>query len=206
MCFFGGGGGGAADSARRAEEQRQGRINAGMGQINDTFAPFNDAYYRDFENKYIAQAKPDLDKQQVDANESVLFGLARGGKTKSSSAAKAYGDVVDTRARSDLQVADQARGASGEQRNQVEATRSNLVNQLNATADGSAAADASRQQAMLINRVPTYSPVSNAFSEVTNQFAMNEMNRRAGNPGWGFGLTSVADPIKGSTQSVRNVA
>ena len=176
-----------------------------MGQIDSAFSPFNDEYYKDYENKYIAASKPDLDKQQEDANENVLFGLARTGKTKSSSAAKAYGDVVDTRVRSDLQVADAARGASGDQRNQIESTRSNLVSQLNATSNAQSAADGARTQALLLNRVPTYSPITNAFSEVTNQFAINEQNRRNGSPGWGWGITTPSDPIKGSRGSVTTV-
>jgi len=204
MCMFGGGGG-SSDAARRNEEQCQARISQGMSGIDSAFAPFNDEYYKDYENKYLAMAKPDLDKQQVDANEDVLFGLARTGKTKSSSAAKAYGDVVDTRVRSDLQVADAARGASGDQRNQIEATRSNLVSQLNATSNAQSAADAARTQAVVLNRVPTYSPISNAFSEVTNQFAINEQNRRNGSPGWGWGITTPSDPIRGSRGSVTTV-
>lgn len=204
MCMFGGGGG-SSDAARRNEEARQQRINQGMGQIDSAFAPFNDEYYKDYENKYLAMAKPDLDKQQANANEDVLFGLARTGKTKSSSAAKAYGDVVDTRVRSDLQVADAARDTSSNQRNQIEATRSNLVSQLNATSNAQSAADGARTQALIMNRVPTYSPVTNAFSEVTNQFAINEQNRRNGSPGWGWGITTPSDPIRGSRGSVTTV-
>jgi hypothetical protein len=201
-----GGGGGSGDAARIAEQQRQSRINDGMGQIDSAFSPFNDEYYKDYENKYLAMAKPDLDKQQADANENVLFGLARTGKTKSSSAAKAYGDVVDTRVRSDLTVADNARDTSNNQRTQIEGTRSNLVSQLNATSNAQSAADGARTQALLLNRVPTYSPVTNAFSEVTNQFAINEQNRRNGSQGWGWGLTTPSDPIRGSRGSVQQVA
>jgi hypothetical protein len=204
MCFYGGGG--SSNAARQAEAQRQQRIQEGMGQINNTFAPFDDNYYKDYESKYIAASRPDLEKQQRDANQDVLFGLARQGKTRSSSASKAYSDVADTRVRTDLQVADQAREASSNQRNQIEATRSNLVSQLNATADAQSAADGARVQAQLLNRVPTYSPITNAFSEVTNQFAINEQNRRNGSPGWGWGLTTPVDPIRGSSASVRNVA
>ena len=176
-----------------------------MHDINHIFEPYNDAYYKNYEDNYIAQSRPDLDKQQKDANQDVLFGLARTGNTKSSVAAKAYGDVRDQRARTDLQVADQARAASGDLRNNVEGTRNSLVAQLNATANDQAATDAARSQAISMSRPPIYSPITNAFAEITNQFAMNEQARRAGNPGWGFGLTTV-DPIKGSRSSVREVA
>ncbi len=206
MCVFGpSGGGGGSQAARDQEFARQSRINAGMHQIDSAFQPYNDAYYKDYESKYIAASRPDLDKQQKEANEDVLFGLARTGNTRSSIAAKSYGDVVDKRAQTDLQVADAARGASAEVRGGIEATRSNLVNQLNSTANDTAAANAARAEALTANRAPIYSPITNAFGEITNQFAMSEQNRRAGNPGWGFGIASV-DPIKGSRSSVREVA
>lgn len=204
MCFVNGGSG-QSQAARNDDFARRTRIDTGMFQIDKAFEPYNDAYYRDYEKKYIDASRPDLDKQQRDANEDVLFGLARSGNTKSSIAAKSYGDVVDKRAQTDLQVADAARGASADQRSSIEATRANLVNQLNSTANDVAAANAARTEAMIANRAPVYSPITNAFSEITNQFAMNEMQRRAGNPGWGFGVTPV-DPIKGSRSSVREVA
>jgi len=204
MCGFSGGGSGGSD-ARQAQQQRENAINAGMGAINSAFEPYNDAYYKDYETKYTDMARPDIAKQERDARQNVLFGLARAGQTRGSAAAKAYGDVADTRARTDLQVADQARTASSGLRNDVENARSNLVGQLNASADvGSAAANA-RNQAALLTRPPTYSPISNAFAEATNQLAMNEQARRDGNPGWGWGFTGVSDPIKGSRGSITNI-
>lgn len=205
MCF-GGGGGGSSQQARNDDFARRTRIDTGMYQIDQAFKPYDDGYFKDYEQKYIAQSRPDLDRQQKDANEDVLFGLARTGNTKSSIAAKSYGDVRDKRAQTDLQVADQARAASGEERAGIEATRANLVNQLNATANDVAAANAARTEAMTATRAPIYSPITNAFSEITNQFAMNEQQRRAGNPGWGFGLSPVSDPIRGSAKSVKEVA
>ena len=77
-------------------------------------------------------------EQQVHLAGECAAGLARQGQTKGSAAAGAYGDVADTRARTELQVADQARTASAELRNDVENQRASLVQQLNATADAGA--------------------------------------------------------------------
>lgn len=206
MCGVGGGGGGSgSEDARAAQARRENAIHDGMAGIDDAFKGYDDAYYKDYEGKYSAMARPDIDKQERNARQDVLFGLARAGQTKGSAAAKAYGDVADTRARTDLQVADQARTASAGLRNDVENARGNLVNQLNASADAGAAAASARNQATLLTRPPTYSPITNAFSEVTNQIAMNEQARRDGNPGWGWGLTGVSDPIKGSRGSITNI-
>ena len=204
MCGFAGGGSGS-QAASQNEMQRQQSINNGMGQIDAAFAPFNDAYYKDFESKYVAQAQPDLNRQQKDANQEALFSLARQGLTKSGAAAKVYGDITDQRARGDLQVSSDARGASADQRGQVEQQRGSLVSQLNATSNANAAGQAASNQAQLLTRPPTYSPVTNLFSEITGQLAMNEQMRRAGYPGLGFGITPVADPVRGSPKSVREV-
>lgn len=207
MCGFGGGGGNnaAADQQRQDEQNRQTAINNGMGQIDNAFAPFNDDYYKQFERTYSAQARPDLDKQQKDANQEALFGLARAGLTKSGAAAKVYGDIADTRARGDLQVADDARTASAEQRGQVEQQRNSLVGQLNATANANAAGQAANNQAILMSKPPTYSPITNLFSEITGHWALNEQARRNGSEGWGWGLEPVADPVRGSRGSVREM-
>lgn len=204
MCGFGGDGGGAADQQRQQEQERQQAINNGMGQIDAAFAPFNDDYYKQFERSYVAQAQPDLNKQHKDANQEALFSLARQGLTKSGAAATVYGNIADTRARGDLQVADDARAASADQRSQVEQQRGALVGQLNATQNANAAGQAANNQAILMSRPPTYSPVTNLFSEITGQFAQNEMARRNGEPGWGWGLTA-ADPVKGARGSVREL-
>jgi hypothetical protein len=177
-----------------------------MNNINQAFGGYNDAYYKDFENKYLDMAKPDIDRQEKLAREKVLFGLARTGQTKGSAAARAYGDVADTRAQADLQAADQARTASNGLRNDVENQRTALVQQLNASADAASAGANARNSAASLTRPPTYSPISNIFSGITDQFAMNEQARRLGNPGWGFGITPVGgDPIRGSRGSVTQV-
>lgn len=206
MCGFGAEGGGGSGESRAAQARRENAIVDGMNGINAAFSPYNDSYFKDFEGKYVDQARPDLDKQERAARQDVLFGLARAGQTKGSTAAKAYGDVADTRARTDLQVGSQAREASSNLRNDIENTRSSLVSQLNATADAGSAASNARNAAITVNRPPVYSPISNAFSELTNQFAINEQARRNGQPGWGFGFTPQgADPIRGSRGSVVNV-
>lgn len=206
MCLFGSGGGAGSDEARQAQQQRENNIRNGMGQVNAAFAPYNDDYYKNYESQIVDQSRPDLAKQERDAREKATFGLARQGQTKGSAASKAYGDVADTRARTDLQVADQARTSSAGLRNDVENARGNLVGQLNATADAGSAAANARNSAAVLSRPPTYSPISNAFSELTNQFAINEQARRMGNPGWGFGVSPVVDPIRGSSKSVSQVA
>ena len=195
MCWASGGGG-AGDAARQQEQQRQASIQSGMASINNTFSKFDDNYYADFEKKHLNLATPDIAKQKVEANNQTLYGLARSGNLDSSAAAKMYGDVATRNNQAVQNATNNAHGAAQGLRGDVEAERSNLASQLNATADASAAANEAATQAQIMTRPPTYSPITNIFSDLTGQIAANEQARRAGMPGWGWSLTS---PAPGST-------
>lgn len=190
MCFPSGQSSGGAQ-ARAIDEQRQNAINDGMNKINDTFSQFNDPYYADFEKKNLDLALPDIQKQKVDANNQTLYGLARAGNLDSSTAAKQYGDVETRNTQAIQQATDTAHTAAQNLRNDVEAERSNLVSQLQSSGDANAAANEASSQAQILSRPPTYSPVTNIFSDITGQIAANEQARRLGQPGWGFGITPV---------------
>ena len=200
MCFSSGSSG-ASDSARAQEQQRQNSIQSGMASINSTFSKFDDNYYADFEKKHLDLATPDIAKQKVDANNQTLYGLARSGNLDSSTAAKMYGDVSTRNNQAVQNATNNAHSAAQSLRGDVEAERSNLASQLNTTADASAAANEAATQAQILTRPPTYSPITNIFSDLTGQIAANEQARRLGQPGWGFGLTSpgTSTPIRGKS-------
>jgi hypothetical protein len=188
MCYPSGGGDNGSAAARAQEEQRQAQINQGMDSIDKTFAPFNDQYYADFEKKNLALATPDIAKQKQDATNQTLYGLARSGNLDSSTAAKQYGDIENRNTQAIQQASDTAHNAAQGLRSDVEAERSNLTSQLNASADAGAAANEAATQAKILTRPPTYSPVTNIFSDLTGQIAANEQARIQGYPGWGFGI------------------
>lgn len=204
MCLPSGGGNGS-DQARQQEQQRQNAIRSGMGQIDDAFSGFNDAYYADFEKKNLDMAKPNIAKQAVEANDKTLFSLARSGNLGASTAGKQYAAVEDRNQQALLQASDTARAAATGLRSDVEGERSNLVSQLQSTADAGAAANSATSQAAILSRPPTYSPVTNIFADVTGQLASNEQARRLGQPGYGFGLTSTGVPSPNKGKSVTEV-
>jgi hypothetical protein len=199
MCFPSAGNG--SDQARQMEQQRQGKVQAGMAAIDDAFSGFNDAYYADFEKKNLDMAKPNIETQAREANDKTLFSLARSGNLGASTAAKQYGDVATRNDQALLQASDTARAAANGLRGDVEGERSNLVSQLQATGNDSAAAASAASQAAILSRPPTYSPITNIFADVTGQLASNEQARRLGLPGYGFGMTSpgVTSPTKGAS-------
>lgn len=204
MCFFGGGDSGAGD-ARRLEEERKAHINEGMARIDETFAPFNSGYYADYENKYRDLGIPDVNTQYRDAVQQTRYGLARSGNLDSSAASKAYRDLRERNTQAELKVSDDARAASAAQRAAIESSRNSVVSQLSATENPSAAAQAAAAQAATLSRPPTYSPITGIFADLSGLFASNEQARRAGLPGWGWGVTSQSSPL-GSPSSVKTIA
>lgn len=185
MCFQGGGGGsGGADESRRLENERNARISEGMGAIDQNYAGFDDGYYNLFEKKAYDIARPDLVRQYGDATDQATYGLARAGLSRSSAAAKHYGDLKERFGQADLKARDDARQLASERRQQVEQSRNTMVAQLNATANPQATAQASIAQAKSLTTPPAYSPITNAFADFSNLFADAATNRRAQIPGW----------------------
>lgn len=206
MCFGGAGDGGASAQARQDEQARQGRISSGMDSIDQTFSKFDDNYFNDYFNKAMDMAKPNITKQFTDANEQTLFGLARDGNLQSSAAAKMYGNVSDRKNDALLNASNTANNDKNALRSEISGQRGQLVNQLQATADPGAAAAGAISEAAASSRPPTYSPITNIFSDLTSQFAANEQARAFGMPGLGFGITPQYSPTTGSPKSVQVVA
>lgn len=199
MCF--GGGDSASGDSRALEEERKARINQGMSRIDETFAPFNAGYYSDYEGKYRDMAMPDINQQYRDALQKTRYGLARTGNLNSTGATTAYRDLNTRNDQARLKVSDDARAASANQRQAVEGSRQNLTSQLSATENPSAVAQSAVNQAALLSRPPTYSPITDAFAGLTSAFALNEQARQNGRPGFGFSLNPF-----GSPSSVRTVS
>ena len=188
MCFDSSGGDSASGDSRQLEEERRARINEGMASIDNTFAPFNSDYYTDFENKYRNLGIPDVASQFRDAMQKSRFSLARAGNLDSSAAGQTYKDLAQRNNQALLKVSDDARTASAQQRGAIEGARSSLTSQLSATENPSAVAQAAVNQAAVLSKPPTYSPITDIFANVTGALASNEAARRWGNPGLGFDL------------------
>lgn len=201
MCFPSGGDGGASAAAAAAEQTRESNINTGMSSIASTFAPFNDDYFNNYNQEEMNQATPGIAAQDADANQQTLFNLARTGTIGSSAAGAEYGKVADTNNAALLQASNQASSDTNALRTSVAGDQSDLVNQLEASADPEAAATTATADASALTRPPTYSPVTNLFSGITSQFAANEQARSFGLPGYGFGIAPQA-PSPFATPSV----
>lgn len=169
MCF--GGDGGAGDIARSQREDevaRQNRIKAGMSRIDQIFKGFDDAYYKKQGDAYSAYATPQLDRSYRDAKDNMIYALDRSGILQSSAAIKKNTDLTNEFDQNRLDIANKAQTVSNDARANVENVRGNLVNQLNATGDDTAAANAAIRQATALNQPQTnFSPLSQLFYNFT---------------------------------------
>ena len=148
---------------------------------------FNDDYYNRRKQAYIDYATPQLDRQYGDAKDQTVYALDRSGLLGSSAGIKKNADLTDAFDRSRVDIASKGLNLASDARSSVEAARSNLVNQLNATGDDQAAAAAAVRSAAALNAPQGMSPVGQLFADFTNTLAgigsnaKNDYSGMAGN-------------------------
>jgi len=192
MCMSGGGGGNAAAQARQDEERRQARIKQGMGSISDTFSTFDDSFYDRRANAYKTFAMPNVQSQYKDAHKGLVYSLARSGNLASSEAARQMGVLNQEKNAANLKVADASLDYANKSRQQVEQSRTDLVNQLMATADPSVAASQAAARSASLTPDPAMVGLGDLFgntmrlANVTNKASMYMDNAPAWSA-WGIG-------------------
>lgn len=200
---MGGGGGGGNDDAEKAEAERQARIRAGTTKVNDIFAQYNDPFYAQRATDYEAWAMPQVEQQYKKAQEQLLYALARQyGSTNTSEAAarqaqlaKDYGLAKTAQTEQGLALSNQARG-------NVENARSEILAQLNATADPASAASSAVRQNEILSRTDPYTPLGELFANVTEGLAASQYPYGImGQPPTTYGKTT--QPVTGKATIVK---
>ena len=204
MCF--GGGGGAADDIaeeqREEEKARQRRIKRGMKKIDTTFKAFNDAFYKKRGDDYEAYAMPDVDRQQEDQHKNLIYALARTGNLDSSAAIDKHADLIAEGNKVRIGVTNEGLNQSNQLRNQVENTRSNIVAELNATGDDTAASNSALRQIQHLNQPAGFSPLGNLFLNFANSVAAIGSRAQNGYSGFVGGGASPLFSSGGGSQRV----
>jgi hypothetical protein len=188
----------SAEFARQKEAERQGRISAGTEQINKNFGTFDDNYYGGIRKAHSDFYMPLVDEQYKDARRGLTYKLANTGNLTSSAGATNLANLFRDYNRQRAQIGDQSLGAERDLRNNVEQNRSELLTQLNATADPEAAAASATARAKSLAMPPVFSPLGDLFQQYTGNLANSVALQNAGYKGMGFKLPN-------SSSSVRNV-
>jgi len=182
-----------ADTASAEEAKRQERIKSGMGEIDKTFAGFNDPYYQTQARNYLQYAEPQVEDQYAKAAEQLKFGLARNfGTTQSSYAAQKQAELAKRYAEAQANVGTEAQNQAAGVRGDVEKQRSALVSQLQSTADPAAAANMALQASQTLNAPRSYQPLGDLFSDLTSSFKAG--TDPYGVIGYGRGLATGSNP------------
>lgn len=167
MCMGGGGGGdGGAAAAAKREKQRQANIRQGTTAIDQAFAGFTPEYFGGLESAYGGYAMPQLDTQYADAKKQLAYALERKGLSASTAAADQQRKLLEQYNKYRTDVVNQGKSYGNKARGDIENSRGDLLAQLTATEDPSAAAEAAMRQAQLYTAPPTFDPLASFVFDV----------------------------------------
>lgn len=189
----------AAAQQRREEQQRQQRIRSGMGEIDQIFSPFNDQFYKNRGDAYRSFAAPQLEDQYRKAREQLIYGLSRNGLLQSSAGATKFADLTKQYDTNRQVIEGRAADTANAARQAVEQNRSDLVAQLHATADPTAAANAAIARQTQLNATPGFDALGNLFQNVTAGLA-DATNRNTNNAG-GISLFNTGSTPRSNTSA-----
>jgi len=191
----------SAEIARKQEQERQDRIDAGRSRIDETFAKFDDPYFKQVEDNYTGYYMPQLEDQYQEARRKKVLGLSRSGNLNSGSGARQLSDLFGAYEDNRSLVGNSALDAANRARSDVEGSRSDLYSQNRSAADPSAAQSSALARAGTLTPPQSYSPLGDMFSKFIDNGATAVQAERAGYNGWNTGLFNSG--TGGSSRVVR---
>lgn len=142
---------------------------------------FGEDYYNQRANDYLKFATPKVMDDYRATKNNLAYALARNGNLNSSSAITTGASLEKELARNESNLANAAQGQANAARAQVADQRSNLVNQLVASADPSLVAEQAQSATAEMREPGAFQPIGNLFQDWTNTYLAN-MNARAYDP------------------------
>jgi hypothetical protein len=200
----------ARDFAQALERQNQ--INAGMQNINATFAPFNDAFFDKRRQEMLNFYQPQIDQQFNDAQKQLVYALARSGGSQSSAAAQQRAALEQKAMTARQNIVSQADSSTQDMRNQIESARAGLVALLNSSGDAATTADQARSRVAALSTPQTYGALPDLFGTAAGiagqqkglEDAWNASNGLTTRPSYFvFGQNMVKDPSKPTGASLQ---
>ena len=160
-----------AEKQRADEEARQGRVREGADKINQTFAGYDDDFYKGITQNYLDYATPQVEDQFQDAARQLRITLARNSMLNSSV-------NVDRKAKlqEDFNNAMREQSMKGKQfanatQQNLEAAKTDLLSQNQNIADPILIAQSAANRANAAAELPPYSPLGDLFAGAAEGFA-----------------------------------
>lgn len=204
-----GGGGDKSVALQRRNEQmendRQARIRAGAGQIDEAFKKFDEPFYADFQDRFLDFYTPQIDQQLGDARSKITTNLVDRGMLESTTGLRSLGRLQDADNVQRTTLANQAVDQSNALKGQVENEKADLFALNEASADPERIGPLVSGAATAFAAPQSFSPLEDIFASVIRS-ATDFQAARQGNPNPRplFGQASRA-PKAGSAGSGRVV-
>lgn len=173
-----GGGNDSGEEQRRLEEERQARIETGKKSIDEAFSGFDDNFYDQRVKEYEDYAVPQLTQQYDRTRKNLMYSLARSGLLNSGVEAEKGAALDQNLAQQYRGVVDTGQGQANQLRRDIEGQRSNLVSQLQASADPGGAANLALRTAQAYETPTSFGPIGDYFESWTRNYLANETARQ----------------------------
>jgi hypothetical protein len=189
--------------ARQMETQRAGRIQQGMGNINETFSGFDPAFYQARQKAFVDYATPKLGEEAQRTQNDLLYSLANKGLLHSSVAEQqqsAFGRANDQALR---QIQDTGLGQAQALQRDVEGQRGNLIAQLQASGDPSSVGQQAIASAQQFSAPSPFSVVGPLLNDFANIYLAQQIAKQPTGAGGQQPYNSYAAPV-GASYSRKN--
>lgn len=170
-----GGGDGGADDIRELEAQRAGRIQEGMGSINQIFSGFDPAFYNRRKQDYVNFAMPQLGDEARMTQNRLIYGLADRGLLGSNVAGQQQQAFQNEVSKQQQGIVDAAFGQAQNLQRDVEGQKSSLISQLQASADPNSVSQQAIASASGFSAPSAFQPISGLFSNFANLYLANQI-------------------------------
>ena len=165
----GGGGDGGAAQARQDEEDRKAKIRQATESVDKQFAGFDDPYFKNISDSYLAFNAPQMQEQAAKARHDLPYKFAR---TDNSDYARISAELAADQAREEANLKDKALDVGNEQRAAVEKNRADLVQLANSGTDAGSVAQQSANRATALAKPAAFSPIADLFAKYAQNYAL----------------------------------
>lgn len=180
----------ATREMRQQEARRQAAIQQGLLDIKNIFKPFDENFYKGRADAYTQYAMPQFTRQFADASRNLGGSLASKGLFDSSAARKSYSDLGYQANVQKQGIIDTGTEQANTLRKNVEQQRSNLIGQLQASADPITSSQNALASASNMMLPSTFQPLGNLFTNYARTYALNQQGQMYNQFSQGLGMGS----------------